>query len=78
MSRGIDCNEYEKKVLLHACKKLSDLGLETEALEKAINTKNIEALKAEMKRLYKIANFDQKEMLEKLAFLFYTLWGEKK
>ncbi len=73
MSRGIDCNEHEKRILLRLCKKLAELGLETKTLENAINTKNIDVLKTELKRLYKNADFEQKEKLEKFATMLYIL-----
>ena len=65
--------EKEKKLLLKACRKLNERGLQTAILEKAINLEDIRMLKSELKRLYEIANTEQKERLEKFVTLLYIL-----
>ncbi|MEM2191382.1 MAG: hypothetical protein QW540_08150 [Archaeoglobaceae archaeon] len=65
--------EKEKKLLLRACRKLNEHGLQTAILEKAINLEDIQLLKSELKRLYEIASSEQKERLDKFAKLVYIL-----
>ncbi len=65
--------DREKELLLKICRKLNEQGLQTAILEKAINLKDIQLLKSELKRLYKKANFEQKEKLEKFVTLLYIL-----
>lgn len=69
----MDCDKHEKQLLLRICEKLQKYGLDTATLKTAIEEKNTKLLKEELNRLYRNADIEQQEKLERFVTLLYIL-----